>query len=538
MLVNNFIFINIFLISKFIFVTTFITIPFKYINKNTGVSIPNTTSISSYYESFFSYLLYTTFVTNNICINFHITLDRYATYISENTLKEIDKELIKVNKNSEDNEDQLYSLEYIGISRTSFGKSSFNFLLNNTKNITLNNFSFFIAKKMMEESDYTKRINYLAEEKEEIGLNIYKGNKAKEVIVEQDDPFEDYYPDDQHHDIDADDYDYNDDYDNNNNNNKTNNGEKYINKNNGYEIEQNSNLINQLKSQNIITSYSFMIKYDKNEEKGEIIIGGLPHIYDPKHYSEKYFIYDYIYFNEKNPGWRIGFKDIKYGENELNSIKSGELSLDFGFILASSTYKDILDKYFFKNEKYEEYCKEGKVGEYYIKYCKEKVIKEFQKLTFSLAYMLNDKNSNNKIEFDYKDLFFKAPGNNDIYYFQIVFEVGCYKWVFGRPLFKKYPTVLDQEKKIFGFYLETGEYKVTYNNENEDKKINFNFSWILVIILSMCVIAFAVIFYVKFSNIKRKRKANELDDDFDYESATGINNKNENNKLYNNSLNS
>ena len=66
-----------------------------------------------------------------------------------------------------------------------------------------------------------------------------------------------------------------------------------------YKIEQNSNLINQLKSQKIISLYSFMIKYDKNEEKGEMIIGGLPHIFDPKHYSEKYFIYDYIYLKRK-----------------------------------------------------------------------------------------------------------------------------------------------------------------------------------------------------------------------------------------------
>ena len=44
--------------------------------------------------------------------------------------------------------------------------------------------------------------------------------------------------------------------------------------------------------------------------------------------------------------------------------------------------------------------------------------------------MINDKNSNNNIEFNYKDLFVKAQGNNDVYYFQIVFDVGCYKWAF------------------------------------------------------------------------------------------------------------
>lgn len=160
-----------------------------------------------------------------------------------------------------------------------------------------------------------------------------------------------------------------------------------------------------------------------------------------------------------------------------------------------------------------------------MKYCKGEVIKDFQNLSFYLSNVLNDKSDNNKIEFDYKDLFIKAPGKNDIYYFQIVFQIGYYNWVFGRPLFKKYPTVLDQDKKIFGFYTETGDYSNNNNNTNiNGKKINY-ISWILVAILSIGLIIFGIIFYYKLSNIKRKRKANELDDDFDYEPAS------DNNKL-------
>ena len=521
--------IIIFFNEKSFLIKSYISLPFKYINKHTGESNANMASLSSYFESFFHYSIYTTISNDIKNINFHLTLDRYATYISENSLKEIDSKLIQINNNY--NEEELYSLEYIGILRASFGKSSFNFLFNNTKNISYNNFSFFIAKKINDESEYTKRINYLAEEKEEIGLNIYKGNKAKEVIVEEDDPFEDLYPDNNQNDEDEDDYEYGNIY--NKNKNKTIKGERYINKNNGYLIEQNSNLINQLKNQKLISSYSFMIKYNnKNEEKGDIFIGGLPHEYDPRHYSENYFIYDYVYFNEKNPGWRIGFNNIKYGDIDLNSIKSGEFSLDFGFIMASTTYKDKLDDYFFKNEKYKEYCKEEKVGIYYVKYCKEKIINEFKTLSFYLSNILNDKNENNKIEFNYKDLFIRAPGKSDLYYFQIVFETGCYKWVFGRPLFKKYPTVLDQEKKVFGFYIETGEYDIVNTNKDKNKgKSNIlSFSWVLIFVSSICLIIFGIYFYSKIPNIKRRRKANELDDDFDYEPV--LDNKNEKNKLF------
>ena len=128
MLVKNYSYVCIFLTLNYAFINSFITIPFKYINKDTGESTPNTTSITSYFESFYSNLLYITFFINDKSINFHITLDRYATYISENKIKEIDKNLIKINKNEEGDGEALYSLEYIGILRTSFAKTPFNFL--------------------------------------------------------------------------------------------------------------------------------------------------------------------------------------------------------------------------------------------------------------------------------------------------------------------------------------------------------------------------------------------------------------------------
>ena len=98
----------------------------------------------------------------------------------------------------------------------------------------------------------------------------------------------------------------------------------------------------------------------------------------------------------------------------------------------------------------------------------------------------------------------------------------------GRPLFKKYPTVFDQDKKKFGFYLQTGEYDV--NDGNKENNSNIPWSWILVIVLSIIVIVLGVILYKTIPLIRRKKKANELDEDFVYESQ---NDKNENNKIIN-----
>ena len=511
------------------FIKSFITLPFSYINKNTNLSVPNTTTHKSYFESFLTYPIYTDIKINEKISKIHLTLDRYATYISENNLKEID---FKASKS--DDVGNLYSLEYIGIPRTTFTKSSFSFLVNNTRNITMSNYSFFMAIEMSKELDNIKKTNYFAEEKDEIGLNIYKGNKVKKVEVEEDDPYEDFYPDPKDDDIDEGDYEYGSIY--YQNKNKSANGKPYINKNNGYNIEQNSNIVNQLKNQSLISSYAFMVKYDnKNDEKGQIIIGGLPHEYDPRHYSQKYYIPSKVSFSQTNPGWKIGFQNIMYGNDILKSVKQAEFSINFGFISTSDTYKEFFDTKFFKNSKYSDSCIEENIDSYTVKYCKEKVIKEFDKLSFIFTNEYADSNSTNKIEFDYKDLFVKAPGDSDFYYFQIVFMPGNYRWLFGRPVFKKYPVVFDQDKRIIGFYTETGEYEVQNNGDKKEEKSNFPISWVLVILLSIIIIILGIAFYLKFPYLKRKKKANELDDDFDYQPASESKNENENekNKLFN-----
>ena len=513
--------------SNFFLIKSFITLPFSYINKITNLSVPNTTTPESYYKSFLTNPIFTEIKINEKVSKIHLTLDRHATYISENKLKEID---VKASKS--DDQVDLFSLEYIGIPRTTFTSSPFSFVVNNTKNITFSNFSFFMAIKMSEEQENIKKSNYYAEEKDEIGFNIYKGNKVKKVEVEEDDPYEDFYPDPKDDDIDEEDYEYGSIY--YQNKNKSAKGIRYINKNNGYNIEQNSNIINQLKSQNLISSYAFMIKYDnKNDEKGQIIIGGLPHEYDPRHYSEKYYISGKVSFSKDNPGWKIVFQDIMYGNDIFVSVKQAEFSLNFGFISTSNTYKEIFDTKFFNNSAYSDSCKEEKIDSYTFKYCKEKVIKEFKNLSFILSNEYADSKPNNKIEFDYKDLFIKAPGDNDLYYFQIVFQPGNYRWLFGRPVFKKYPVVFDQDKRIIGFYTETGEYDVQNIDDKNGEKANFPISWILVIILSIGIIILGIVLYLKLPYLKRKKKANELDDDFDYQPASENKNENEKNKLFN-----
>ena len=219
----------------FILIQSYITIPFEYINKKTSTSIPDLSPVASYYNSYMENSIYTTIKVNNKNIKFHLTFDRHATYISQSTINQLGiKPTFLYN---EDKEVKLYSLEYIGIPNTTFAQCSFDFLQNNTQNISINNISFFISQKILNESPLSKKTKYLTDNPEEIGFNIYKGNKISEVNVEMEDPFEDYYPsnpdEDNDPNIDKSDYSHHNEHV----------VGRYVYKNSGYEIEENSNLI-------------------------------------------------------------------------------------------------------------------------------------------------------------------------------------------------------------------------------------------------------------------------------------------------------
>ena len=104
----------------------------------------------------------------------------------------------------------------------------------------------------------------------------------------------------------------------------------------------------------------------------------------------------------------------------------------------------------------------------------------------------------------------------------MIFADNSYRWILGRPLFKKYTTVFDQDKKIFGFYTETNEYNTDNNNNNRDNNKNYILKdWLyLIIILAAVFFTFCIILVIvlckRYPLGKRKIRANELDDDYEY----------------------
>ena len=99
-------------------------------------------------------------------------------------------------------------------------------------------------------------------------------------------------------------------------------------------------------------------------------------------------------------------------------------------------------------------------------------------------------------------------------YFLIVFKLLPDKWVFGEIFFRKYQISFDKEKKIYGLYKR--KYNVT-ENENSNK---ISYSHLSIILGILLLFSIFIIFYLfKIIKSKRKLRANELEDQYEYLSS-------------------
>ena len=132
---------------------------------------------------------------------------------------------------------------------------------------------------------------------------------------------------------------------------------------------------------------------------------------------------------------------------------------------------------------------------------------------------------------------FNKSDNN--LYFLIMFEKdNKYNWTLGIPFLKKYRLSFNYETKKIGYYKD--KENINQINENEDnKKISLGsiFIKIIIIVILICIIfILGMLFQKKIIKIPRKIKANELDDNYEYDSYKNMQNNDINNskKIQNN----
>ena len=277
----------------------------------------------------------------------------------------------------------------------------------------------------------------------------------------------------------------------------------------------------QLKNGGYITSYKISIKY-KDEHNGFIILGEDPHIYDPQNFKEDQKLTTYMKFD--NQDYYLYHKlemDKIYFYNRTEIISFLDINLEvkfyfeYGIIIGPMNYYYKIKEVFFDN--YDKICTQNQIfvgnTNLTIYNCQSKNfnVKEFPNL-----YFYNN-DMNYTFELNYNDLFYK---NGDEYIFLIAFDKGSVqRWRIGKPFLKKYQLTFDLDSKTINYY-------VSSTIKKEDKENSTGKIILIVAIIIICggVLLVTGYFLGKKLNEMRKKRANELNDDFDYSAKNNENN--------------
>ena len=280
-------------------------------------------------------------------------------------------------------------------------------------------------------------------------------------------------------------------------------------------LNDSANIIKQLIENKFIDSYIFYLQFsEKNNDEGEIIFGDYCHNIDKK-YSEKNFIYFKMPLIEEELLWSMNHNFIYLNNEKLfDDTIFISFQYEFGLIQLDNNYYNKIKTNFF--DKFINQCFEK---EFSINYplTKKTFISFFCDNNINLQsfpdLVIENLDAKYNFTLTYKDLFYDFNG---IKYFLIVFKkTSQYEKsdiILGKPFFKKYLFVFDGENKIIGFY-----------DKNIGKFI-FPLSWIFVFILFILLII-TIVYFKFFENInKRKLRANELEDNYDYITQNDNNN--------------
>ena len=328
---------------------------------------------------------------------------------------------------------------------------------------------------------------------------------------------------------------------------------------------------------NAIKDQTWTIKFNKNG--GLFILGEEPHKYeditlDKRYQRKNYFITESLSSVEYHNPISIKVQDVylinnknKKEEITINEDKGCYLNYNNGFITATKEYWDYIKKNFFNEFFNSNICKEELikfnleediVKSYYVISCDKSKFTEEDKIKLdefpTIIFYIFDYNY--KFELTKDDVFTEV---NNILYFMIIYKRDIFNnpdlvfWDLGLPFLHKYQFVHNYEKKTIGFYLPEKEEEIeeplpsenneekqsdininpnknkngndmnkNRNKDDNDKDKNKNNNLAIYIIIGIIVgILLLILAFCLGKNLyqQRKRKANELEENFDYTSS-------------------
>jgi len=325
-----------------------------------------------------------------------------------------------------------------------------------------------------------------------------------------------------------------------------------------------TNLFRQLKDEELISNYIWTLSY-RTEQFGNIILGGEPHFYDGKNFfmSQYKTVYSQIKINEKKEKispWGFKFNNVYLNltrksekKSKINNLENteAELLIERGLIIGTQEYKDMIDKEFFDDLINNKTCKKdivsfndkvsGMESKYYVYSC-ERISFQGKDIYYSPIYSKPYFNFPS-INFVNKELNYTfCLENSNLFikkgriYFLVIFEYESNNkiWKLGEPFLSKFKFVFNPDQKTIGFYnpnlpkIDNDIYiREHIGNDNDEiyekeKMINKNYLWYYVTSIAVIIVLSIIAFYLaKKLHKARKKRANELDDSFDYIEADG-----------------
>ena len=284
----------------------------------------------------------------------------------------------------------------------------------------------------------------------------------------------------------------------------------------GLQIHENNyltyghGLINQLKLKKLINNEVFFFNYDSTKDEGELIIGEYPHLLDK--FGDKYHKNQLETTNIHMPTfdilYNVLFRSVYWDGKEIETSAIGKINIEDGYIIGSKSYEEAVYK-FFQPHIVNKKCKSQEVNVLYTTY----ICDEYENLNISsfpnLIFYNSDTNYN--LTITYKDLFVKK---GEKIYFMIVFDKKGYnaQWTLGSIVLRKNMIVFDMDKRLIGFYDPN-------NAKYKKEKLNTSLYIIFITIAGIIIIALIGFILYKFVWKKKGKKAYELNDDYDYNTA-------------------
>ena len=284
----------------------------------------------------------------------------------------------------------------------------------------------------------------------------------------------------------------------------------------GLQIHENNyltyghGLINQLKLKKLINNEVFFFNYDSTKDEGELIIGEYPHLLDK--FGDKYHKNQLETTNIHMPTfdilYNVLFRSVYWDGKEIETSAIGKINIEDGYIIGSKSYEEAVYK-FFQPHIINKKCKSQEVNVLYTTY----ICDEYDNLNISsfpnLIFYNSDTNYN--LTITYKDLFVKK---GEKIYFMIVFDKKGYnaQWTLGSIVLRKNMIVFDMDKRLIGFYDPN-------NAKYKKEKLNTSLYIIFITIAGIIIIALIGFILYKFVWKKKGKKAYELNDDYDYNTA-------------------